>query len=198
MGLTIGALEVRLHRARKQLRQVLDDPLRADALSFGLALDPRESLGWRETRQWCRLCGTRRLRGLFEIQAGGHVALCLRCPACFSRYGFDVIHSGGLVPVAGLRSFRPALKRLYQTMGERFWLPLKNNLCFCCQEPALVSVIPSADVSFLVPPDRCWICTPCNCWRPCEREHRVFGKRTAQAGSLSAHMFRVYGETDNP
>ncbi|HVB22212.1 MAG TPA: RNA polymerase sigma factor [Ktedonobacteraceae bacterium] len=40
LGLTIGALELRLHRARKQLRQVLSGTLRADAESFGLALGP--------------------------------------------------------------------------------------------------------------------------------------------------------------
>lgn len=40
LGMTISALETRLHRARKQLRQVLNGALRADAESFGLALEP--------------------------------------------------------------------------------------------------------------------------------------------------------------
>src|SRR5579884_1526873 len=46
LELTIGALELRLHRARKQLRQVLNGELQADAESLGLTLDPMEVRGW--------------------------------------------------------------------------------------------------------------------------------------------------------
>src|SRR5262249_11459258 len=38
LGLTIGALEARLHRARRQLRQVLGGALRAESLACDLAL----------------------------------------------------------------------------------------------------------------------------------------------------------------
>jgi RNA polymerase sigma-70 factor (ECF subfamily) len=130
LGLTIGALELRLHRARKQLRQVLNGALHADAESFGLALDPVQVQGWRETRQWCWLCGKHRMIGLFETLPNGRVALRLRCPACFNRYGFDVINSGGLLSMEGLSSFRPAIKRLYQKIRERFWIPRQRAPAF--------------------------------------------------------------------
>src|SRR5215469_1576731 len=65
LGLTLSALEARLHRARVQLRQVLSGPLRADAESLGLALDQELAAGWRETRLWCNICGRRRLQGIF-------------------------------------------------------------------------------------------------------------------------------------
>jgi len=161
LGLTIGALELRLHRARKQLRQVLNGELRADAESFGLALDPMQVQGWRETRQWCWLCGKYRMIGIFETQPNWRVAMRLRCPACFNRYGFDVITSGGLVSMEGLSSFRPAIKRLYQKIGERFWIPLTKGACFQCHGPALVSIIDSSEVSFPVPPDHYWVRTAC-------------------------------------
>jgi RNA polymerase sigma factor (sigma-70 family) len=161
LGLTIGALELRLHRARKQLRQVLSGELRADAESFGLALDPLQVQGWRQTRQWCWLCGNHRVIGLFETQPNGRVHLRLRCPACFTRYGYDVITSGGLVSMEGLSSFRPAIKRLYQKIGERFWIPLAKGTCFQCHGPALVSIIDSSEVSFPVPPDHYWVRTAC-------------------------------------
>src|SRR5258708_4196629 len=161
MGLTIGALELRLHRARKQLRQVLNGELRADAESFGLALDPMQVQGWRDTRQWCWHCGKHRMIGILETLPNGRVALRLRCPAFFDRYGFDVISSGGLVSMEGFRSFRPAIKRLFEKMGERFWIPLTKGTCFQCNGPALVSIIDSSDVSFPVPPDRYWIHTEC-------------------------------------
>ena len=86
----------------------------------------------------------------------------LRCPACFNRYGFDVINSGGLVSMEGLSSFRPAIKRFYQKIGERFWIPLTKGACFQCHGPALVSIIDSSDVSFPVPPDHYWVRTACS------------------------------------
>lgn len=162
MGLTIGALELRLHRARKQLRQVLAGELRADALSLGLALDPMQVQGWRETRQWCLLCGKHRMTGLFETHPDGHVALRLRCPGCFNRYGFDVINSHSLVSMEGLSSFRPALKRLSGQIGERFWIPLTKGVCPQCHGPVTVSIIGSSDVSFPVPPDHYWVRMECS------------------------------------
>jgi RNA polymerase sigma-70 factor (ECF subfamily) len=73
LGVTTGALELRLHRARKLLRQVLNWELGAEAEAFGL-LDAERSAGWRETRQWCWCCGKQRLRAIFEQQPGG---ICL-------------------------------------------------------------------------------------------------------------------------
>jgi RNA polymerase sigma factor (sigma-70 family) len=106
LGLTIRALEARLHRARKQLRQVLSGALRTEAHSFGLALDDDMVAGWRETRLWCRSCGRRR-EGAFVVLPGGGVSLRVRCPGC--RRAVD---TRGLVPLAGTRSFLPAHKRL--------------------------------------------------------------------------------------
>ncbi|HLX58443.1 MAG TPA: RNA polymerase sigma factor [Ktedonobacteraceae bacterium] len=162
LGLTIGTLELRLHRARKQLQQVLNGALHADAESFGLALDPMQVQGWRETRQWCFFCGKHRMIGIFETQPYGRVALRLRCPACSNRYDFDVINSGGLVSMEGLSSFRPAIKRLFQNIGERFWIPLTKGACPQCNGSALVSIIDSSNVSFPVPPDRYWVRSACS------------------------------------
>ncbi len=162
MGLTIGALELRLYRARKQLRQVLNGELHADAESFGLALDPVQVQGWRETRLWCWLCGKRHMIGIFETLPNGCVALRLRCPGCCNRYGFDVINSHDLVSMEGLSSFRPAIKRLYKNVGKRFWISLTKGACPQCNGPALVSIIDSSDVSFPVPPDHYWIRAACS------------------------------------
>ena len=66
LGITISALEVKQHRARRQLRQVLNGALRADAESFGLTLDNEVVQGWRETSLWCLICGRQRMQGIFE------------------------------------------------------------------------------------------------------------------------------------
>jgi RNA polymerase sigma-70 factor (ECF subfamily) len=112
LGLTIRALESRLLRARKRLRQVLAEELRAEAETFGLAPDDGASQGWRETRLWCWSCGRRRMQGIFETLPGNQVALAMRCPGCLRHFS-----SRGVVPLAGIRSFRPAYKRLVRHLS---------------------------------------------------------------------------------
>jgi RNA polymerase sigma factor (sigma-70 family) len=124
LGISLSALEARLHRARRQLRDVFNGPLRGEAEAFGLALDDDFAEGWRETRLWCSLCGRRRLLGLFLPQPDGGVNLHMRCPDCEPRSGLcDIdgssVHSKGLIRLDGLRSFRPAWKRTMQDTARR-------------------------------------------------------------------------------
>jgi RNA polymerase sigma factor (sigma-70 family) len=124
LGLSISALEARLHRARRQLRQALNGPLRGGAEALGLALDQQSIDGWRETRLWCTLCGRRRLMGLFLPQADGSMNLHMRCPNCERHYGLSDVHSSnvhskGIVRLDGLQSFRPAWKRTIQGVTQR-------------------------------------------------------------------------------
>lgn len=152
LGLTISALEARLHRARLQLRQILGGPLRADAESLGLALDQELAAGWRETRLWCNVCGQRRLQGIFLPQPGGSVNLHLRCPDCAQLYGLE-LHSKGLVQLDGVRSFRPAWKRTMQGVTQllmqalaRGWYP-----CPYCGTPASIQLVDKDEVPNLDP-----------------------------------------------
>lgn len=136
LGLTLSALESRLHRARAQLRAVLGDALRDDARAYGLLLDRDGDRdvppGWRESRIWCNACGRHRLRGAFVPLPSGGVDLRMRCPGC----GFEV-NSGGTVPLEGIRSFRPALTRMmryavpYLTSG----LAAGRQPCPVCGSP---------------------------------------------------------------
>jgi RNA polymerase sigma-70 factor (ECF subfamily) len=134
LGLTINALEVRLHRARQQLRQVLSGELRSDAEEFGLTLDQEVALGWRETREWCNLCGQLRLRGLFEPQPGGRINLRLRCPNCSPVYN-DMFNSG-LKPPRIFHSFRSAYKHAWRA-ASAFWteaLETRQQHCSNCKQ----------------------------------------------------------------
>jgi RNA polymerase sigma factor (sigma-70 family) len=117
LGLTISALEARLHRARRQLRQILSGPLREDAEALGLSFGEELAQGWRESRIWCPVCGRRRLRGTFIPKPGGSVDLHMECPDC-SRRLWGKIVSMGLVDLSGLRSFRPAWKRTQQGLAD--------------------------------------------------------------------------------
>ncbi len=138
LGLSMSALEARLHRARQQLRQMLNGPLRADAEAFGLALEQAHPAGVRETRLWCNICGRRRLQGAFLPQPGGGVNLHLDCPECYERYGLHAVHSKGLIDLRGLHSFRPAWKHTMQEATKLVSAALARGwyACMQCGAPA--------------------------------------------------------------
>ena len=159
LGLSLSALEARLHRARRQLRTIFNGPLRGEAEAFGLALDDTFAEGWRETRLWCALCG-RRLAGMFIAQPDGGANLHMRCADCEQRYGLcdsdgGSVHSKGLVPLAGLQSFRPAWKRTMQATARRFTEALQRESggyrCEFCDAPATLHLIDKAQLD--VAPD---------------------------------------------
>ena len=161
MGLTLSALEARLHRARSHLLHTLGDPLRDEAMALGLAVVPADALGWRQTRVWCIFCGRQRLEGLFEPLPDGRMNLRLRCPLC---KGIE-IHSGGIVDVSTARSFLPAIKKLIDTVGRFFLTTMAaggNCQCWLCHQPTHLSI------SREVPPDyeggvQTWLHSQCTC-----------------------------------
>jgi hypothetical protein len=119
LGMTINALEVKLHRARRQLREILNGPLRTDATSFGLALEQEDTQGWRESRVWCPCCGRRRLQGIFvPTPGGGETSLRMRCPDCSVRGDMDLINTFNVVSFKDSYSFRPAIKRVLQMVPD--------------------------------------------------------------------------------
>jgi RNA polymerase sigma-70 factor (ECF subfamily) len=133
LDMSLGALELKLHRARRQLRQVLNGELRADAAAFGLLLKEDEAMAWQETRQWCWLCGKKRMRGMFERWPSGLMGLRLRCPDCSLQYDMDMTNTAGIVSLEGLRSFRPAMKRALQGAAAYYSIVLNEHRCGICQ-----------------------------------------------------------------
>jgi len=163
LQLTIGALELRLHRARRLLRQVLNGELRAEAEAFGL-VDPEQFSGWHETRQWCWFCGKYRMRGIFEQQPDGQISLRLRCPECSNRYDIDMTNTLNFVSMEGLHSFRPALKRTLQLTGVFFSTAITEKICVFCKAPVHTQVFPFGELDSPVIPDRFYLMVDCpNC-----------------------------------
>ncbi len=109
MGVSHGAFDVRLYRARQQLREVLSTQLRAEAESFGLLVDATEQ-GWRETRLWCQVCGQRKMLGRFERLSSGDIRFYLRCPECYERYSAFIMNTRLAGPEMP-HSFGPVFKR---------------------------------------------------------------------------------------
>jgi hypothetical protein len=149
LDMTLGALELKLHRARVRLRQALSGALREDAREFGLLTNQDEALGWREIRQWCCICGQRRLRGALEPRADGEVILRLRCPDCSARYGLDLSGSGDIIPFTGMRSLLPAVKRGTRAAIDFFSGAARDHVCPACGSRVAVRLIseylPSAE-----------------------------------------------------
>jgi RNA polymerase sigma factor (sigma-70 family) len=184
LGLSRSALEARLHRARQQVRRMLNGALREDAEALGLVLDQESAGGWRDTRLWCTLCGRRRLMGLFLPQPDGSMNLHMRCPDCEREYGLSGVHnsnvhSRGLVQLQGLHAFRPAWKRTMQGMIERLTQALQADArpCPYCGARASLQVIDKGQVAetregATLPaglsrhPARFWV------WWQCPRGHR--------------------------
>ncbi|HLZ64499.1 MAG TPA: sigma-70 family RNA polymerase sigma factor [Ktedonosporobacter sp.] len=170
LGISSGTLQTRLHRARRQLRQALNGPLRHEAETFGLTLDQNYGEGWRETSLWCSQCGRARLQGCFiQTAAEGQTNIHVRCPDCSQRYGMDTVHSMGLVALAGLRSWRPAWKRTLQGLTDLVLQALLQGFhpCPCCGNTATMQVM-NAEEENAQPaplgPYRFWLhwyCTRC-------------------------------------
>lgn len=134
LGMTLAALEVRLHRARRQLRHIINGELRATAAALDLPLDGGDVAAWRETREWCHLCGKQRMRATFAPMPDGRVNFRLRCPVCSPQYDIDIHNSFGIVPLAGLRSVKPALKRtiLHVNRAYASTLASASRPCLVC------------------------------------------------------------------
>ena len=143
LGLSISALETRLHRARQQLRQILNGDLRAQAASFDLPLDGEEpALGWRASGVWCYYCGQQHLHGSFETLPDGQKYLRMRCPGCSQSQSFDIVNGKGLVSVERLRSFQPAFKRTMRGISRHLLQAVTSGeiACKSCGKLAPVAV----------------------------------------------------------
>ncbi|HEX5417656.1 MAG TPA: sigma-70 family RNA polymerase sigma factor, partial [Chloroflexota bacterium] len=78
LGLSEGAVTMRLRRGKLALRRVLVNAFPEGLETYGV--DPgEEGQAWKATRIWCPTCGQRRLEGLFIRDLG---VFCLDCPAC--------------------------------------------------------------------------------------------------------------------
>ncbi len=109
LGVSTGAVAVRLHRGKLALRQVLATQLRQEAAGYALPI--AGTAPWQDTRLWCPRCGQRRLVGQLRASVG---ELLLRCAddACASLSQDLVVEGqwGGLL--AGLNGYKSALSRI--------------------------------------------------------------------------------------
>ena len=132
LGLSTGAVAVRLHRGRLALRRVLTTDLRQAAAGYGLAAPADD--GWQETRIWCPICGQRRLIGRLVPSAG---ELALRCADCTPAPNMYIAYAQLPELMHGLKSYKPALSRL---MAGRMSIYRRSRVgriapCLFCGHP---------------------------------------------------------------
>lgn len=126
MGLSTSAVEVRLHRARRELRRVLSGALREEAEAFGIALpeiDAEGTAGRRETRIWCPLCGEHHLGAEINRTTGETHYWCASCGHL----------AGWICPPSWLggTSCKPLLKRMLAALTDFYTLGLATGQAVC-------------------------------------------------------------------
>jgi len=126
LGLSTGAVAVRLHRGRLALRRVLSTDLRQAAAGYGLGAPADD--GWQETRIWCPSCGRRRLIGRFAPSAG---ELALRCADCTPAPNLYIAYAQLPELMHGIKSYKPALSRLMSWSDEYYRLRRVGRIVPC-------------------------------------------------------------------
>jgi RNA polymerase sigma-70 factor (ECF subfamily) len=114
LGLSAGAVAVRLHRGRLALRRVLATDLRHEADSYGVNAPADD--GWQETRIWCPICGQHHLSGRLVTSIG---ELALRCDGCTPAPELCIGYAQ-LPDLQGIKSYKPALSRLLSWSDEHY------------------------------------------------------------------------------
>jgi RNA polymerase sigma-70 factor (ECF subfamily) len=166
LGLSEGAVAMRLQRGKLALRRLLSADF-AEALSpYGLVVvsGPAE---WRMTPLYCTVCGRHRLLGRFD---NGNRVIWFRCSseqcAAGKHYGNVHFHN----PISGVAPFRRAMNRSLDEVAARYLagLPTRTLECLWCRRPLPMGV--GAPPAWADNPLRPFstslyaVCQPCLSW----------------------------------
>lgn len=132
LGISEGAVAVRLHRGRLALRRVLLEDLSEEACAYGLRADGDHGL---TTRVWCPFCGKRRL----QARASGD-GMDFRCPDCSVEPETHVVYLRRPGLLSGIRSPKAIASRLLAALHEELRGALREGAgrCLTCGRPAPV------------------------------------------------------------
>jgi len=130
LGVSEGAVAVRVHRGKVALRHILQRELVIEA--------PSPEPAWRETRMWCPLCGQRRLLGYLGETGTDFLTRCPGCCPGRDEYLTDS-HLAGVF--AGVKAYKPALTRLLRWLHRTYAPHLGSDVmpCHGCGRPIALS-----------------------------------------------------------
>ena len=136
LGMSEGAVRVKLHRGKLELRRLFATHLREQAAPYGLA-EPEGDV-WQETRIWCAICGQRRLMGRWLRDKGDFT---LRCPGCLPDYrtepNYNMGHTVSPSLFHGVHGYKPALSRMMASADAYYGQALLHRQvpCLTCGRP---------------------------------------------------------------
>jgi len=214
LGVSAGAVALRLHRGKLAFRHLLTTEFRQEAVAYGLidaTGDP-----WQATRIWCPYCGERRL--LARYRSDVH-ELRLRCPACCPEPEVDIEQCANPALLRNVRSFRPALSRI-STYGHAYYqqaIATRRLPCTVCGVPITIQSrlpddVPSSQRGRRAIYARCPVCRTA-CWatlpglvrrlpegRRFWRAHpriRLLPEREVEAAGIAAVVTSFASRTDS-
>ncbi len=106
LGVSEGAVRVKLHRSKLALRRVLSAKFTEDAVAYGLRFPGPAS--WEVSRIWCPICGRQRLIVRIVPERGEFM---VRCPTCHES-GPVLIHVQLPDVLSGVKGQKAALNRV--------------------------------------------------------------------------------------
>lgn len=167
LHISIPTLEARLHRARRQLRAIMEGPLRTEIAEAGLLPVAEDDAGWQPTALWCNVCGKRRLVGRFETHMHGGRELRLRCPTCSPSYDADIYRTLNMPEIAGMTSIRAALNRSMQVLARQTRSRIATGMAHCgycgTQFPTRIASERDIPIGFSLPVHHLWSFAECAC-----------------------------------
>ncbi len=133
LGMSEGAVKVRIQRGKLALRHILAIDFPDDIAAHGLTNTRMDD--WQETRIWCPMCGQRRLVGRFT-RSGLHAEMMLRCPACNANaepgYVISNANRGDADRIlGGVKGFKPALSRTQAWIHRYYRDALADRIAAC-------------------------------------------------------------------
>ncbi|HLI09004.1 MAG TPA: RNA polymerase sigma factor [Ktedonobacteraceae bacterium] len=149
LGINTSAAAMRLQRGKIALRRVLTREFRQEMAAYGpdkLAALDRLSLQtsgqWQQTSIWCDICGQHRLKGRFDREES---ELWLACPLCCPEPDDFMLHTHSLKILGGVKSYKPALSRIYK-WDYSYYQPNLLTLrvpCLYCGRPCVLQKGPT-------------------------------------------------------
>ena len=145
LGLSEGAVAVRLHRGKLALRRVLVTDLRREAAEYGVpvadpaaiaaSMPPAGLAGWGATRIWCSICGERRLLARVSPATG---EFAVRCPRCSVTPDDHILQTVAPEPLRGIKGYKATLFRLLAVADSYYQAALASGAAACpdCGGPA--------------------------------------------------------------
>lgn len=165
LGLSEGAVAMRLQRGKLALRRVLATDLRGEAAAYGLV--DMEGEVWQATRIWCPICGQVRLMGRFDHDVGEFTLRCAHCvPSYRQEPNCNMAYATAPQIFAGVRGFKPALSRLMAHGHDHFKSAVEQRRvsCLVCGQQTTLF---TNQIEYPVPPSpvgrrgvwtRCTVC----------------------------------------